>query len=179
MWSLWHWLALSQWNLTLLKLKLFLASLKMNLKASRAKFPPTYVTHESFWPDHYIWALVLLLLAFEAHYLVSHKCIRVKGSTAPGTRLQRLVIVVVESSLIIVVNSASCDLATQHLVEVRRCFWAGSTLMFWLLLLIHVPLLFTCFDVNLQTLSAVLSPTNVAHEHSRSQGSGRFLNRIS
>ena len=55
----------------MLELKLFLTSLEMDLEASRAKLPPTYVAHKSFRHDFDIWALVLLSYAFKAHLLVS------------------------------------------------------------------------------------------------------------
>ena len=109
---------------------------------------------------------------------MSHQCIRVESSPATRARLQSHIVIVIESRLIVSTHGAACNFTTEHLIEVGGGLRTGSSLVLGFLLLLNVPLLLARLQVDLQTLSAVLSTADIAHEHFGSKGAWRFLNCI-
>lgn len=150
----------------------------MDFQARSAVFTTTDVAHEGLGLDRrQVWTLVLFL-AFQAHFLVPHQCIRVECSAAARARLQSLIVVVVEGCVVVSAHGASCYLSAENFVEIRRCLRTRSPLVLRFLLLLDVPLLFARLQVNFQALGTVFTAADVAHEHFWAQSTRRFLDDI-
>ena len=90
---------------------------------------------------------------------------RQEGARTVGARLQSFCVVGIKGLLVILVQIITfLSRACQSSIKIFRWLRTRSSLVLRLLCLLVIPLLPTCFQVNLETGGAEFAPTDVTHQ---------------